>query len=105
MAQDSKDKKSKKEGRAPVQPEAATPLVYVGPNMAGELTMRQYTVYRNGLPAHLAAAVEEDKELQSLFVPLADLAGARQDLNKKGSRLHRAHGETLRKYRASKGAE
>ncbi|MDH5525150.1 MAG: hypothetical protein OEY01_14335 [Desulfobulbaceae bacterium] len=97
--------KTKKKEAKPVATAANTPLVYVGPNMGGELTLRQYTVYRNGLPAHLAGAVESDTEMQKLFVPVADLQSARAELNKKGSRLHRAHGETLRKYLAARRAK
>lgn len=113
MAQDTKDKtgRSQKAAQAPASTgkqsteERTASLVYVGPNMAGDLTLRTHTVFRGGLPGHLKKAVAQDRELAALFVPVADLAGARVQLKKQGSPLQRAHNETLRKYLAARGAK
>ncbi len=111
MAQDSKSKKPEP-GQAPAKAqEAKAPakgkeaLVYVGPNQAGALSLRQFTVYRGGLPENLRAAIKEDPNLGQLFVPVADLVAARAELRNNGSRLARAHSEAQRKALASRRAK
>ncbi len=97
-----KDADTKMEAR---KKNASASLVYCGPNMAGKITLRQFTVFSGGLPPRLKEVVESDRDMKALFLPVADLAGARLQLNKKGSPLNRAHSETLRKYLASRGAK
>ncbi len=104
-AKDGKAHKANVDRLAARKKAAAASLAYVGPNMAGEITLRQFQIFRGGLPEHLAAAVKDDREMKALFVPVADLSTARQQLKKKGSLLNRAHSETLRKYLASRGAK
>lgn len=109
MAQDSKAKK-KTDGEtaaAPTQQDQKSKkkteaVVYVGPNLAGSLPLRQFTVFRGGMPPHVSAAMKDDDDLRQLFVPVAELSAARDQLKNNGSRLARAHGETLRKHLASR---
>ena len=84
---------------------AKASVVYVGPNMAGEIMLRHGQTFLGGVPDHLAEAGKADPMFAALFVPVADLAAARQKINKPGSFLHRAHNETLRKHLASRGTK
>ena len=77
------------------QPES---LVYVGPNLAGDLRLSQFTVYR-GLPAEVKAATKEDPVLARCFVPVTKLAQARKDLAKEASPMAKAFGQVFKKYR------
>lgn len=90
----------KKNKPAVGQKAAAKPaLVYVGPNLAGDLRLAQFTVFRGGLPKEVQAVVEADAVMGRLFVPVADLAQARADMSKASSVLQQAAGHAFKKYR------
>lgn len=74
-------------------------LVYVGPNLAGDLHIAQFTVYRNDLPAPIKTAIKADAVLGRLFVPVTQLAQARTELTKASSVLTQAAQHTYKKYR------
>lgn len=61
-------------------------LVYVGPTIS-KLGISQFSLYRDGIPLHLNAAVKECSYLSELFVPVESLNAARRDINRDGSRL------------------
>ncbi|MCG8637480.1 MAG: hypothetical protein MI863_26875 [Desulfobacterales bacterium] len=69
-----------KKNTGPKLPKLPDPAVYIGPNMGGELPMTQFNVYRKGLPAPVKDRFESDPAFAKLFVPVADLAGARLKL-------------------------
>lgn len=78
--QEPKTKKTKQ----PVKPIA---VVYVGRTaLNGRLV--QFTVYSNGIPEHLNSIIEQYQFIKNLFVPVAELATARQQLATKGTALH-----------------
>lgn len=59
---------AKKEA-APAKPER---LIYCGPNLPGGL-LQKHTIYKGGIPAHLADAIGKCPAIKSLFVPAAKL--------------------------------
>ncbi len=65
-------------------------LVYVGPNMGGDLLMTQFSTFRNGLPLHIEEKGKKDPDFKKLFVPVADLATARTRLKESGTAIARA---------------
>lgn len=62
---------------------APRPVVYVGPNLPGG-SLSAFTVFKNGLPAHVQQLQEQTPELQALFVPVNELPTARQRLARSG---------------------
>lgn len=65
------------------------PIIYIGPNLErGRL--RQYTIFRNGVPQYLAPLIESRPEISHLLVPAADLAAAIQRAGKAGTIEYRA---------------
>jgi len=84
---------------APAQEQS---LVYVGPNMGGELPMQQFTVFRGGLTDAVKTRCEQDLEFAALFVPVSGLSQARQALERTGSELHRAYGSVWTAYSAKR---
>lgn len=60
-------------------------LVYIGPSIHHK-GLRQGTIYRRGLPAHLKALIEEVDGLKSLFVEPSNLVKAKQELLSGGAR-------------------
>ncbi len=71
-------------------------VIYVGPNLSGDILISQFTVFKNGLPPYLAERTGADPVFKSLFVPLPGLTVARADLKNPGSRMARAF-NTVRK--------
>lgn len=75
--------------KAPVAKKLAAsspkPVVYIGPNMGGDLPMTQFTVYRGGLPGPIKGRVDADKDFSRLFVSVTDLPAARAELKNKKS--------------------
>jgi len=86
MAQVSKNKAAPKAAAV----EKKETLVYVGPNMSGDLLMTQFSTFRNGLPPHIEEKVKLDPDFKKLFVPVAELAPARNILKNPGSAIARA---------------
>lgn len=78
------------------------PQVYVGPNISGDILITQFSTFRNGLPATMKAAVEADKNLETLFVAVNDLAEARQQIKFPSTRLGRAFAAVMRDQAATK---
>ena len=72
------------------------PQVYIGPSLPdGSLT--QHTVFKNGLPPHVEQLTLSTPEIKRLIVPVTELAAARQDLARHGSRA-RAYRAVVSKY-------
>ena len=67
------------------------PQVYIGPNLPGG-TLSSFTVFKNGVPAHVEQLVAQTPELADLFVPVSRLAESRRRLAR--------HGREARAYRA-----
>lgn len=62
-------------------------MVYVGRSaLNGRLS--QFRVYTDGIPEHLNGLIEQYPFIKNLFVPVAELATARQQLATKGSALY-----------------
>ncbi|NNV06215.1 hypothetical protein ETC03_07110 [Geobacillus sp. MMMUD3] len=59
--------------------EQPKPLVYIGPSLPGGLLTR-YTIFSNGIPAHLQGYCEECLSFKQLFVPPERLALAENNL-------------------------
>lgn len=60
--------------------------VYIGPSLEG---LPQYSVFIEGeLPAYVAQKVKANENVAGLFVPLDELAQARQDILKPGHLLN-----------------
>lgn len=55
------------------------PLVYIGPSLPGGLLTR-YTIFSNGIPAHLQGYCEECPSFKQLFVSPDRLALAENNL-------------------------
>lgn len=77
-------------------------VVYVGPNMGGELLMQQFTVFRAGLPEMVQARADADPDFAALFVPVPELAEARGALSRPGSAVKSAFDAVWRGYLAAK---
>ena len=60
-------------------------VIYIGPTVPG--TVIAGTVFNNGYPERLKKAMESEKALSMLMVPVSGLAEARQELKKTGSVL------------------
>jgi hypothetical protein len=81
------NEKSKRSTAAGEKPTG--PLVYIGPNLErGRL--RQYTVFRDGIPKHLAPLIESRPEISRLLVPAAELSTAIQRAGTAGTVEYRA---------------
>jgi hypothetical protein len=65
------------------EPKKATqangPVVYCGPTIPG--VAKQYTTYTNGTPTALAEAIEKNKVLGGLVVPLDQLPEVRRQFH------------------------
>jgi len=93
-------KREKAQNDAPAK--GAQALVYVGPNMGGDLPMQQFTVFRGGLPVPVKARVDQDQDFADLFVPVAELSAARAALERAGTELKRAFGTVWAAYAAKR---
>jgi hypothetical protein len=60
------------------------PVVYIGPNLPGG-QLSAFTVFRNGLPAHVAEIEKQHPEISRLIVPVRELPAARQKLHRHGA--------------------
>ena len=69
-----------------VEPEQ---LIYTGPNI-GRGKLRQYAVFRGGIPPHVAALFEEMPDLKRLLVPISELARTQEKITVKGTLEHKA---------------
>jgi len=67
MSTEAEGKKSKK---APIAQKKSEALIYCGPSLPGGL-LNKYTVYQNGLPAHLEEQLKECPSIKRLFVPVS----------------------------------
>lgn len=80
-------RKNRRKANTQHEPQAAKQeaIVYIGPNLLRH-GITQFQVFRSGIPAHIAPLTEKVPEIQSLFVPVAELAQARKELASPGSR-------------------
>jgi hypothetical protein len=74
--------------------------VYVGPTIAGVAV--QYTIYNNGLPTILKAAIAENPAIGSLVVPISKLAEAMKAINTKQGAMHIQY-ENVKQFKPKKG--
>lgn len=72
------------------------PQVYIGPSLP-DGSLMQHTVFKNGLPPHVEQLKLNTPEIGRLIVPVTELAAARQDLVRHGSRA-RAYRTVISKY-------
>ena len=70
---------------SPTRTARKEPMIYIGPTVPG--TVISGTVFNNGYPVKLKAAMETQKALSRLMIPASGLAKARQELKKTGSIL------------------
>ncbi|UNY40572.1 hypothetical protein KLER11_gp15 [Pararheinheimera phage vB_PsoM_KLER1-1] len=75
-----------KRTRQAVETKKPETLIYVGPTISS-LSLMQFSMYREGIPAHLNTAVKDCSYLSKLFVPVSELNAARRDINRDGSVL------------------
>ena len=100
-----------RKGKAQAEPEPevgrsnTVTLVYVGPNLGRPLYLKQYQTWRGGLPGHVAEACAAQPELKRLFVPVTELAAARNELGRPTSALAKAAAAILRARAAEQGKE
>jgi hypothetical protein len=59
--------------------------IYCGPTLPAQFGLREYTMFLGGLPQHVTLLVDKCPAINSLMVPVADLAQTRLALNKVGS--------------------
>lgn len=62
-------------------------MVYVGPNLSGELLISSYAVFKGGYPPHVQARMDSDPDFAGLFVPVAELSSARRKMADANHRL------------------
>lgn len=98
-------RKGKAQVEAEVGRENTVALVYVGPNLGRPLYIKQFQTWRGGLPGHVAEACAAQPELKRLFVPVAELAAARNELGRPTSALAKASAAVLRARAAEQGKE
>ena len=72
------------------------PQVYIGPSLP-DGSLMQHTVFKNGLPPHVEQLKLNTPEIGRLIVPVTELAAARQDLARHGSRV-RAYRAVVSKF-------
>jgi len=59
-------------------------LIYIGPNLPGGVLQR-YTVFKGGIPLHIAETTEKCPAIKGLFVPVNQLSNAEQSLKTAGT--------------------
>lgn len=75
-------------------------IAYAGPTITGVVTSN--TVFSNGIPAVLAAAIEEMPSLGKLLVPISRFPAALSEINNKQGAMHIFY-EYAKQYRPKKG--
>lgn len=70
-------------------------VIYAGPNLPGGI-LAQYTMFRDGLPAHVEALKEKYKVLDTLIVPISELNAIQQLIAKEGTSQYKAYKELLK---------
>lgn len=64
--------------------------IYAGPNLHGG-TLVSCSTFRGGLPPHVLKLVVQHPEIRALIVPVSDFAKTKQNVETKGSELHRLY--------------
>lgn len=67
--------------KAPAKPER---FIYCGPSLPGGL-LQQHTIYKGGVPGHLADIIGQCPAIKSLFIPPAKLAAVSEAIRSPGS--------------------
>lgn len=76
------------------QKSASEKLIYIGPNLSrGRLL--QYQVFIGGLPTHLDEEFAAMPALKRLFVPVAEMSKALEQVKQKGTPLNKYYKEAL----------
>lgn len=84
-----------REKRRRAAPKAVERLVYLGPNLASG-ALQRYTVFKGGLPQHVAALFETYPLLGALFAPPENLAQTERAIAQKGTPQHAAYQQIAR---------
>jgi len=64
-------------------------IIYVGPNLAGRLS--RFTVFRDGIPAHLAELIGDRPEISRLIVPVSQMGETQAAINTQGTMEYKAY--------------
>lgn len=76
------------------QKSASEKLIYIGPNLSrGRLL--QYQIFIGGLPTHLDEEFATMPALKRLFVPVAEMNKALEQVKQKGTPLNKYYKEAL----------
>lgn len=59
-------------------------LIYIGPNLPGG-ALQRYTVFKGGIPLHVAEITENCPEIKGMFVPVNELSAAEQAMRTAGT--------------------
>jgi hypothetical protein len=78
---------------------SAEPVVYCGPTLPRKLV--SMSVYRNGLPANIAALAGEIPEIGRLIVPVSHLSETRKKAETPGTEENRLYQAILRSRRSN----
>jgi len=68
-------------------------VMYVGPTIVGEI--KQYSVYKNGLPKNVSKLAEQVPAIKHLLVQTGHITEARKQINEKGSVLNVMYNKVL----------
>lgn len=68
----------------PVGEVNTVPTIYTGPNIQAFALMK-YQVYRDGLPAYVARAIERIPEIAELIVPISELEAMKKKITTPGT--------------------
>lgn len=79
-------KKNKKTDSNRVSANENAVVVYCAPTIPG--VVRQYTVFNNGLPAPVQAAIKNNPILGALVLPLDQMAAAMQQIRDKNGEIY-----------------
>lgn len=101
MAQVPGKKTNKKEG---VRKKEQS-LIYVGPNMGGDLPLTKFSVFKNRLPGHIEVEVKKDSNLARLFVPIEALVKTRAKLKDEHSLVSKASKAVYKQFVIKRGVK
>ena len=76
-------------------------LIYVGPNVAGS-PLKQFQVFRGGLPKYIEAEIEKIPEIKGLIIPVEKLETARRKIKAPGTNEARLFDTVLKAAKEAK---
>ena len=84
--------KEKEPTKGNANQQGAGPVIYLGPNVLMK-NLKTYTVYKQEPVELIASLQEEYKAIKRLFVPVATMHKAQENLKKKGTPINLAYQE------------